>query len=155
MELIRFGPWCRGKPFGTSGLGLRKSSLEVLLWHGDRTARPFAVGALVLPPTCGRLQVRSDGTRRWALSGSSLIISGVSIGACVKPAWNRAPASGPGGRSVVRHKSRASFFGLSGCERGRSVATKRRPGAEVLRLRAFLFVSFLWSRSWVRERAQS
>ena len=45
-------------------------------------------------------------------------------------------------RSVVRHKSRASFFGLGGCEGGRSVATKRRPGAEVLRLRAFLFVSF-------------
>src|ERR1039458_5086434 len=90
MKLIRFGQWCRGKPFGTIGLGFRKSSLEVLLWHGDRTARPFAVGALVLPPTCGRLQVRSDGTRRWALSCSSLIISGVSIGAWVKPGWNRA-----------------------------------------------------------------
>jgi hypothetical protein len=50
MKLIRFGQWCRGKPFGTSGLGFRKRSLEVLSWHGDKTARPFAVGALVLPP---------------------------------------------------------------------------------------------------------
>ena len=91
---------------------------------------------LFVSPRCGQKvrqapgPVPEGGTRRWTLFGSSLIIRAVSIGACVRPGWNRARSGGPWGcRQGETSKNRGDTLCRvvrAGSARARRVAARAR-----------------------------